>query len=582
MKLSAVVFFSTILVAPLCAQEGMIDVHAASPVATIHRELFGINTARWDESLFPGSPASMLLTCDRDAIAKIAASGVTLLKYPGGNDADSYIWNSQGNNETEMNTDEYIALCRQVGAEPFITVNFNASPELAADWVRYCRERGYNVRYWEVGDEQWGTWAKGHSSPEVYAQKYIAFVKAMRATDPEIKVATNVPLGIHPENWTTRVLKAAADYVDMVTVTFFPQQWGKENDDTLFTTTGRYAAEFSALKRDMEEAIGVDRARKIITVNVGYNSVNHSPGPQTVSVVNALWLADMLGTMAETGTDMACYWALHNAYPPRGGDYGYLSSEGSNTPHPSYYVFQLLSPRFSGNVLRCGSSDARVGVHASRDGKALCVFLVNKDSTAEHVVRVRVDGFQPGSSADRWLLGRNGHPAKQDAIPAGTGFSITLPPYSLTVLQMASADSVAPPANLATRARASASTSSTIGPVFGPDRAIDGNRSTRWCSAAWTNSNGNEAQWFELSWDTTVICARVVLRWGESPATVYTLEASSDGKRWTPLRQITEGRGGTEELTFPPQSVRYLRMAGTRGTKGISAYTLREMEVYGR
>ena len=63
------------------------------------------------------------------------------------------------------------ALCRAVGAEPFITINFNASPQLAADWVRYCnRERGYNVKYWEVGDEQWETWAKGHARPEVYAK----------------------------------------------------------------------------------------------------------------------------------------------------------------------------------------------------------------------------------------------------------------------------------------------------------------------------------------------------------------------------------------------------------------------------
>jgi hypothetical protein len=109
-----------------------------------------------------------------------------------------------------MDTDEYLALCRAVDAEPFITINFNASPQLAADWVRYCnRERGYNVKYWEVGDEQWGTWAKGHAPPEVYAKKYLTFVRAMKAVDPTIKIATNVPLGPHPEQGTTRVLKAA-------------------------------------------------------------------------------------------------------------------------------------------------------------------------------------------------------------------------------------------------------------------------------------------------------------------------------------------------------------------------------------
>src|SRR5690625_3862395 len=56
--------------------------------------LYGINTAHWDESLFPGPADEMLLTADREAISLIRDSGVTLLKYPGGNAADSYIWNS--------------------------------------------------------------------------------------------------------------------------------------------------------------------------------------------------------------------------------------------------------------------------------------------------------------------------------------------------------------------------------------------------------------------------------------------------------------------------------------------------------
>ena len=163
------------------AQEVRVSIDAARGLRAVNPLLYGVNTARWDESLFPGPDSAMLLSCDRDAIRKVRDAGITLLKYPGGNDADSYIWNAPGNNTTEMSTDEYIAFCRAAGAEPFITVNFNGGPDLAPSWVRYCRERGYNVRYWEVGDEQWGTWARGHAAPEVYARTYIALVKAMRA-----------------------------------------------------------------------------------------------------------------------------------------------------------------------------------------------------------------------------------------------------------------------------------------------------------------------------------------------------------------------------------------------------------------
>ncbi len=232
------------------AQDVTVTIDAGQRLGPINPLLYGINTARWDESLFPSAADCMLLTCDRDAIAKVKASGVTMLKYPGGNDADSYVWNSPENNPSEMDTDEYLAFCREVGAEPFITINFNQPPELAAAWVRYCNTGNrHHVMYWEVGDEQWGWWAKGHSTPEAYASKYVTFVRAMKAVDPTIKVATNVFLGVHPEQWTERVLAAAGEYIDMLTVTFYPQEWGKENDDTLLSSTTTYREQMSALAR---------------------------------------------------------------------------------------------------------------------------------------------------------------------------------------------------------------------------------------------------------------------------------------------------------------------------------------------
>jgi hypothetical protein len=361
------VLLALILTSLASAQPARVEIDAGRTIRTIHPWLYGINTARWDESLFPGPSNEMLLSADRDAIAKIKASGVTLLKYPGGNDADHYVWNSPANNATEMDTDEYIALCREVGAEPFITVNFNEPFELAAEWVQYCNiVRGYNVRLWEVGDEQWGTWARGHAPPEEYAKKYIAFVKAMRAVDPSIKVATNVPLGPHPENWIERVFRAAGDHIDMLTYTFFPQQWGKENDDTLFTTVPKFKELVLQIRRDVDRVVGKEKANSILYINVGYNSVNHSPGLQTLQIVNALWTADMLGTMAEVGTDIACYWALHNFYPPRGGDYGYLSSDASNTPRYSYYVFPMFTHHFGKELLSTTCSDPAISLYARR------------------------------------------------------------------------------------------------------------------------------------------------------------------------------------------------------------------------
>lgn len=568
--------------APMFPQSARVSIDAGKVVSTINPWLYGINTARWDESLFPGPTSEMVLNTDRDAIEKIKASGITLLKYPGGNDADHYVWNSKANNASDMDTDEYIALCRAVGAEPFITINFNEPPELAAAWVKYCNlEKGYNVKLWEVGDEQWGTWARGHVPPEQYATKYIRFVKAMRAVDPTIKVATNVPLGPHPENWAERVLKAADDYIDMITFTYFPQPTGNENDDTLMTTVGKYRELYSQLRKDIERAASPEKAASILYINVGYNSVSHSPGPQTIQIINALWTADMLGSMAELGTDIACFWALHNFYPPRGGDYGYLSSEGNNTPRFSYYVFPMLAEHLRGQTIKATGDNAAVSTYASRLGKKLSLILINKSRKTSTNVELQLAGFKPQPQARVWVLDEK---RKNSRLPdlknVSDSFSLKIPPYSVTALEMIDQDSVIPPRDIAPLATPSASSFSTIGPHFKPASATDGKLYTRWNSAAWTKSNGQEEQWFQLSWKNPQQIKHVRITWGETYAVQYQLKASADGKKWTTIRAVTNGSGGIDECEIPPITARYLRIDGKTGAKGISAYSIREIGVY--
>ncbi len=573
------------------AQTVKVQVDASTVLRSLHPLFYGVNTARWDESLFPGPTDEMLLTCDRDAIAKLKASGVKLLKYPGGNDADHYIWNSPSNDASEMDTDEYLMLCRETGAEPFITVNFNESPELAAEWVRYCKDvRGFPVKYWEVGDEQWGSWAKGHSTPEDYAKKYITFVKAMKAVDPTIKVATNVALGgwspslgSKSEGWTARVMKAAGQYVDMLTITFYPQQWGKENDDTLLASVKTYRELFLRLRQEIESVAGKEKANSILYINVGYNSVNHSGGPQTLQVVNALWVADMIGTMAEIGTDLGVYWAVHNYYPPRNGDFGFLSSEGSNTPRYNYYVFPMFADHFGKEIVASTSNDKSIAVHAGKSGKALSIFLINRDKNAGHEVEVSLKKFVPQSKAHVWILDETRRYERlTDLSNATEKFSLNVPPYSLIAIECIAQDSALPPVNLAPLAIATASSFSTIGAHFQPASALDGKFYTKWNSAAWTKSNGEEQQWFQLTWPTPQQYSTVRIVWGDTYATQFSLEVSDEGTQWKLIKEITDGKGGTVEYSFPSTSSTCLRMNGKRGSKGISAYSIREIEVYNK
>jgi hexosaminidase len=72
---------------------------------------------------------------------------------------------------------------------------------------------------------------------------------------------------------------------------------------------------------------------------------------------------------------------------------------------------------------------------------------------------------------------------------------------------------------------------------------------------------------------------RVVLAWEAAYGKNYQIQLSNDGTNWTTVYTRTNGTGGTETLTFPNATGRYVRMYGTaRGTQW--GYSLWEFEVF--
>jgi alpha-N-arabinofuranosidase len=97
----------------------------------------------------------------------------------------------QGRHAVESNEfglHEFMRLCRLVGAEPYLAANVGSgTPQEFHDWVSYCNapagtlsladERArngdkepFNVKYWGVGNENWG--CGGHMRAEHYADEY--------------------------------------------------------------------------------------------------------------------------------------------------------------------------------------------------------------------------------------------------------------------------------------------------------------------------------------------------------------------------------------------------------------------------
>ena len=114
--------------------------------------------------------------------------------------------------------------------------------EEAADWVRYANvTKGYGVKYWEIGNENYGNghygaaWeADNHAdkSPAEYANQVVAYADAMKAVDPTIKIGAvlttpgNWPDGIvaggDAGTWNQTVLSIAGPTIDFVILHWYP------------------------------------------------------------------------------------------------------------------------------------------------------------------------------------------------------------------------------------------------------------------------------------------------------------------------------------------------------------------------
>ena len=109
---------------------------------------------------------------------------------------------------------------------------------------------------------------------------------------------------------------------------------------------------------------------------------------------------------------------------------------------------------------------------------------------------------------------------------------------------------------------------------FLPEFAVDGKTRTRWSS-----QQRNDPQWLMVDLGAVKKVGKVLISWEEAAAEQYRIQLSLDGKSWKDVARKTDGAGGVEELKFPPQSARYVRMLGEkRRTKG--GYSIFEFEVY--
>jgi hypothetical protein len=456
-----------------------VNVDAARVIRPLDSRFIGINAAVWDSS-FESQTTKALLT----------SMGAKILRFPGGSLSDEYHWqtNTTLNNTWQWATsfDDFASIATAVNSQSIITVNYGTgTADEAAAWVRYSNViKNYGFKYWEIGNENYGTWETDRHpvahDPYTYALEARDYITKMKAQDPTIQIGVVVTTGeesyvnnrSHPvtnprtgavhNGWTPvllSTLKSLHVIPDFVIYHRYEQNPGNESDAGLLQSAATWKNDAADLRRQLSDYLGSDgdHVQIVCTEN---NSVSFDPGKQSTSLVNGLFLADSIGNLLQTEFKMFVWWDMRNGYLLDKnnssslygwrlyGDYGVTSVD--HEPYPTYYVFKLLShfTDSTGSVLEARSQSPLLAAYATKraDGR-LSLMLINKSPTEEITAHIGIAGYTPSASAVVYSYGKaqddaaktlNGSPDITETVfrGAANSFDYTVPPYSVTLLSL--------------------------------------------------------------------------------------------------------------------------------------------------
>ena len=182
----------------------------------------------------------------KDVVGLLKELNAPVYRWPGGNFVSGYDWRDgigesrdkrpprknpawQGVESNDVGIHEYMELMEMIDAEPFVAVNTGlGTVEEVAEEVEYCNgskeaslgklrakngyPEPYNVKWWAIGNEMYGSWQLGHMPIDEYTKKHNEAVKAMRKVDEDIEPIAVGEVG----EWTQKTLENSSDYMSLI------------------------------------------------------------------------------------------------------------------------------------------------------------------------------------------------------------------------------------------------------------------------------------------------------------------------------------------------------------------------------
>ena len=217
-KLTLSFCFAAFAVSVFAQDPAKLIIHADQGKHTINKHIYGHFSEHLGRCIYggiwvgEGSDIPNLDGYRQDVLEALKAINIPNLRWPGGCFADEYHWedgigprnerptmiNTHWGGVTEDNsfgTHEFLNYCELLGTEPYICGNVGSGTvKEMSGWVEYInfdgispmsnlrkkngREEPWGVKYWGVGNENWG--CGGNMTPEYYADLYKRFATYCR------------------------------------------------------------------------------------------------------------------------------------------------------------------------------------------------------------------------------------------------------------------------------------------------------------------------------------------------------------------------------------------------------------------
>ena len=404
----------------------------------------------------------------RDVVEAMKELGIKVLRWPGGNFAGEFNWmdgllpvdmrapfqsylgletqpHTMVYDYSEINTDDFIALCREIGAEPFITINpcWN-TPEENAAWVEYCNgdastpygklraQRGhqepYNVQLWSLGNEFGYGHMEGDNTPSGYCQIALENGKKMLEASPNLSLCSSGP---YPnKEWAELSAKPLAGISQMISQHYYGYA---PHYTSLATVEEEYNRCLASVSR-MRDLLHQSRQWLEPSTRISMDEWNvwyawYRPSSVTDGIYAALALHMLMEEAEKSGIALACHFqAVNEGMLCVKPDHVSLTAQGQ--------VFSRMNRWHMGNRLCSASQEAVVSV--DREGQ-MAVTVVNAAFRCEKPVDF--SSFGPCSEAVLFSSDTVLPPSEftvTDVLEQAAGGTFQMPPHSVLFLRFPS------------------------------------------------------------------------------------------------------------------------------------------------